>query len=332
MAEVKEIKEIKEILVTGGAGYIGSAVVEGLLKRYIGSKIVVLDNLSKGKIEFVGPAFLNCKDKVEIIKADLRDENVIEEVFQRHKIDTVIHLGAIVDAFTTNRPGKDLECKQVNYEATITLAELAKKYGVGVFVYQSSVSVYSVGEELKEEDEKSPISAYGQYKLMGEKILELADGDFKVVVLRPATVFGYSPGFRYETVINLFAVRAFYGLKLPVFKQALDNNKSYLGIHDNVKAILFALENVDKFNQQVFNVLSFNTNLRNILNVIEEVFGELDINLIDSANVSQQVYTISGEKFYNRGFKPTSSLKTEILRIKKYLGEYGKMVDNQKLF
>jgi nucleoside-diphosphate-sugar epimerase len=318
---------IKEILVTGGAGYVGSAVVEGLLYRYPDSKIIVLDNLSKGKFEFVGPLFLNNKERIEIIKADLRDEKVIEDVFQKHRFDTVIHLAAIVDAFTTNRPGKDLECKQVNYEATITLANLAKKYGVVNFLYQSSVSVYSTGENLKEEDEKSPISAYGQYKLFGEKILELVDNKFKIVVIRPATIFGYSPGFRYETVINLFAVRAFYGMPLPVFREALDNDKSYLGVQDNVRAIFYCLENIDVFNGHIFNVVSFNTNLREILRVLEGIYGKLNVKIIDSANVSQQVYTISGNKFYNRGFKPTSNLKEEMMKVKNYLENYKRMIE-----
>lgn len=320
---------IKEILVTGGAGYVGSALIEPLLDRYKDAKVVVLDNLSKGKFETVGHIFLENKERVEIIKADLRDSNVIESVFQNHHFDTVVHLAAIVDAFNTNRPGKDLETKQVNYEATIKLAEFAKRYGVKNFIYQSSCSVYSIGEEIREEDDKNPISAYGQYKLFGEKILEMADNNFKMIVLRPATIFGYAPGFRYETVINYFAVRAFYGFNLPVFAEALDNNKTYLGIHDNVKAILFSLDNIERFNGHIFNVVSFSTNLRELLGVLEEVYGKLDVKLINAANVSQQTYTVCGEKFYKRGFKPKANLKEEIIRIKKYLEEQKKMLETK---
>src|SRR3989338_979416 len=311
---------MKDILITGGAGYVGSALTKAILvKRKDFNKIIVYDNLSKGRLQAIGHLMDLLKKKLIMIKADIRDPKDMEKVFQNFQIHTVIHLAAIVDAFSTNREGKDTECYFVNDKATKDLATLAKKYKVKDFIYQSSVSVYSKGENLKENDKKSPITAYGITKLKGEEILKLDDENFNLTILRPATVFGYSPGFRYETVINYFIVRAFYKMRLPVFKEALESEKSFIDIEDNVNAILFTLKNMNKMKGQIFNISSFNCNLKAILNVMKRHFPQLEIDLIGTPNITQQPYTISSEKFRSLGFKPKGNLENGVKYFKKYL-------------
>jgi len=311
---------MRDILITGGAGYVGSAMVKGiLLERPDFDRVIIYDNLSKGRLQAIGHLMDLFKKKLIMIKADIRDPKDMEKVFQNFQIHTVIHLAAIVDAFSTNREGKDTECYFVNDKATKDLATLAKKYKVKDFIYQSSVSVYSKGENLKENDKKSPITAYGSTKLKGESILKLDNKEFTVIILRPATVFGYSPGFRYETVINYFIVRAFYGMKLPVFREALESNKSFLGVEDNVKAILFTMKNIEKMKGQIYNMSSFNCNLKTILRAMEKHFPKMQVELLGTPNVTQQPYTISSEKFRALGFKPEGNLDDSIKYFKKYL-------------
>ena len=311
---------MKDILITGGAGYVGSALTKGiLLKRKDFDRVIVYDNLSKGRLQSIGHLIELFKKRLIFFKGDIRDIVDLEKMFKHFHIDTVIHLAAIVDAFSTNREGKDTECVIVNEKATKELARLSKKYKVKNFIYQSSVSVYSKGENLKEDDKKTPLTTYGRAKLKGEEILKLNDPDFNVIILRPATVFGYSPGFRYETVINYFIVRSFYNMKLPVFKEALESQKSFIDIEDNVNAILFTLKNMDRMQGEIYNISSFNCDLKVILNAIKKQFPKTQIELVGTPNVTQQPYTISSEKFRDLGFKPQGDLENAVKYFRKYL-------------
>src|SRR3989344_6201114 len=120
------------ILVTGGAGYVGYSVVKSLARKYPQSKIIIHDNLSKSKLENVTP-LLNLFSNVVMTpweSADIRDYEKFEKVLIEHKPEVVIHFAAIVDAFSTNREGKDVECTIVNHVAAARVAELCKEHGV----------------------------------------------------------------------------------------------------------------------------------------------------------------------------------------------------------
>ncbi len=301
------------ILVTGGAGYVGYTVVEELSKKYPKAKIIIFDNFSKGKVE--GLASLKKKTGNLIVipweKADIRDSESIKEALIKYSPDTVIHLAAIVDAFTTNREGKDKECEIVNYKSAVSTAKLAKEFGVKRFIFQSSVSIYSRGEELDEEAPKDPLSVYGRTKVMAEKeILELNDDLFKVVILRPATIVGYNPCFRYETIINLMCIRSVYKIPINIFESAMYNNKTYLDVKDNAIAIIFALENIDKMKGKYFNVTSFHTNLNKVLEILKRVLREDFVYFMTpQKTISQHVYTINSDKIKKIGFTPKGELE-----------------------
>jgi len=165
------MEDIKKIMVTGGAGYVGYTLVEELSKRYPQSRIIVYDNFSKGRLETSGQ-LLKRFENIEILpweKADIRDYHNFEGAIKKYNPEIVIHLAAIVDAFTTNREGKDRECEIVNYEAAIETAKICKREGVKQFIFQSSISIYSRGEGLHEESPKEPLSTYGRTKLRVEE-------------------------------------------------------------------------------------------------------------------------------------------------------------------
>ena len=150
----------------------------------------------------------------------------------------------------------------------------------------------------------------------------------KTTSLRPATVVGYAPGIRYETVINLFMMYAATGQTLPVFKKALDNEKTFLDILDICRAHEFCLKNLDKVAGKSFNVVSYNITMREFINKLKKHFPNLKINLIDNANVSQQVYTVSGEKFNSLGFVPKPNLDKQIDLMKKYFDRQSEVNKN----
>ena len=299
-------------LITGGAGYIGCKVVEDRIKK--GENIIILDNFSRGKYHVLGPMLKEGDKKKIIEKIDLRDRELVGVLFKKYKITKIIHLAAIVDAFTTNREGKDVECKAVNQDATIQLAKKAKENGVKKFIYQSTVSLYSQGENLTEDAEKNPLSVYGlTKKIAEEEILGMADENFKAVSIRPATEVGWSPAFGEQTIVNLSCVRGVYNIPLDIFESALDGLKSYLYIGDNIEAINFLEENIDKFNGKAFNAVSFHASLRQVIDMIEKYLGrKIPINIIKENKINQQVYTISGELLKQSGFNSKGTLKLAI--------------------
>jgi UDP-glucose 4-epimerase len=303
------------ILVTGGAGYMGYSLIEELGRRYPDSRIIIYDNFSKGRVE--GLVSLREKVEVEVVpweKGDIRDGDNFRQVVEKYRPEIVIHLAAIVDAFTTNREGKDRECEIVNYEGAVNVARIAKENGVRDFIGISTVSIYSRGEELTEEAEKEPLSAYGKAKLKAEtEILQMSDDNFRVVVLRPATLVGYNPCFRYETIINLMCIRSVYKIPINLFASAITGNKTYLHVNDCARAIVFSLENIEKMKQDYFNMSSFHTNLDVVMRLLKELVGEeFPYYIIDEKKINQQVYTINSDKIKGLGFRPEESIEGTI--------------------
>jgi UDP-glucose 4-epimerase len=308
------MKNSKKIVITGGAGYIGTEVVKTFLKSRDFSEVIIFDNFSKGRIENVGFLKEAYPKKLIIQKVDIRDSAQIKSQIEKYKPNSVAHLAAIVDAFETNRLGKDLECEDVNHVAAVSFAKICKKGGVKNFIFQSTVSLYSRGEDLTEDAPKEPLSTYGRAKMLAEKkILKLNDRKFNVSILRPATAVGYNSGFRYETIINRSCIRAVYGIFERYFESALESPKSYLDIKDNAKAILFALKNMTKMRGDIFNISSFNTTLVEVASIIEKNLGEkFKYEIVKEKSINQQVYTISSDKIRKLGFKPDGELKTII--------------------
>ncbi len=316
------------ILITGGAGYVGYSFTKRMAEKYPESTIVVYDSFVKARIENFGKLISEYKN-IELIpweKADIRDEKNIIEVMERFHPEIVVHLAAIVDAFTTNREGKDVECMKVNYEATVNLAKISKTYDVKKFFFQSSVSIYSRGEELTEISPIEPLSAYGKSKhLAEEEIYKLVDVNFKVTSLRSATIVGYNPSFRYETIINLLCVRAVFDVEATIFESALSNPKSYLTLEDEVSAIEFLLENIDRTSGQSFNAKSFNTTLEEVLGEIKKYIINPKYKVVEQKTINQQVYTINDDKIRSIGFKPQGNLSdtikltvTSLLKLKEF--------------
>lgn len=299
------------ILVTGGAGYVGYSATRALARRYPQSSVIIFDNFVKGRLENI--ALIRKYPNVSIVpweKADIRDTHNIEAALKEYQPDIVVHLAAIVDAFTTNREGKDIETNIVNNIAAVRLAELSKQHGVKTFIYQSTVSMYSRGEELTEDAPKEPLSTYGVSKYEAEKsILKLDDSSFNVCALRSATMVGYNPSFRYETIINMLCIRSVYGMTTTLFESALKNPKSYLSIEDEAAAILFSIENIASMKGEAFNVVSFNTDLNEVVAAIKETGVTPLVSVATENTINQQVYTVNADKIRRLGFTPTGTVR-----------------------
>jgi nucleoside-diphosphate-sugar epimerase len=170
--------------------------------------------------------------------------------------------------------------------------------------------MYSRGEELKEDSPKEPLSTYGVAKYEAEKsILALSDEAFKVCALRSATIIGYNPSFRYETIINMLCIRSVYGMKTTVFESALKNPKSYLALEDEAAGVIFAIENIDRMKGEAYNISSFNTDLETVISAIEATGTKPLAHIGGEKTINQQVYTINADKIKAMGFKPSANIQ-----------------------
>lgn len=232
------------ILVTGGAGYIGSVLMRELLKA--GHDIKCLDTLFFG-IEPIN----DIENQIDIIEADIRtfDSNILKN------IDVVMHLGAISRPDPTEEFDPQLYY-EINHQGTSRLANLSKKKGVKRFIFSSTCSVYGFQDELiTEESKPNPLEIYGKTKLLAEKdALKLSDDNFSVTILRNATVYGLSPKMRFDLVVNgmTWALQEFGTIKVM-----RDGTQWRPNVHvlDVVKAFMTVMNSDIKLvNGEIYNV------------------------------------------------------------------------------
>lgn len=234
------------VLVIGGAGYIGSALVPLLLKN--GHRVRVLDMMLFGRSPLA-----ECQDhpQLEIVEGDFRHINNIVRALK--DVDTVVHLGAIV-----GDPACNLDESltiDINLSATRMIAELARTHGVRRFLFASTCSVYGASPDLLDErSESKPVGIYGDTKLASEKVLlAMSSPEFAVTVLRFATIFGLSGRTRFDLVVNLLTAKARVDGEITVFSG--QQWRPFVHVEDAARAIVMSIEApVTTVEGQIFNV------------------------------------------------------------------------------
>lgn len=205
------MNNLKTVLVTGGAGYVGSVLVPKLLDR--GYRVKVLDLYIYGE-----DVLDSAKDNpcLEQIKGDIRDQKLLKKALG--DCSAVIHLACI-----SNDPTFELNpdlSRSINYDAFEPLVRISKESGVKRFIYASTCSVYGVSDKefVTEDHPLLPITDYNKYKGLCEPILlKYQSPDFTTVVIRPATVCGYSPRQRFDLTVNILTNNAFNLNRITVF-------------------------------------------------------------------------------------------------------------------
>src|SRR5882672_9406406 len=238
----------RTVLVIGGAGYIGSALLPKLLQR--GHRVRLLDRFFYGTDPILP---ILDHPNLEIVKADFRRVDKLVECMRG--ADAVIHLGAIV-----GDPACALDTDltiEVNLIGTRTIAEVAKGYGIRRFIFASTCSVYGASSDdqlLTEESPLNPVSLYAVTKLASEKLLmNLASESFSPTCLRFSTIFGLSGRTRFDLVVNLLTAKAVIEGKITI--EGGHQWRPFLHVDDAALALLHTLEApLPKVHNEFFNV------------------------------------------------------------------------------
>ncbi|HIM73178.1 MAG TPA: SDR family NAD-dependent epimerase/dehydratase, partial [Alphaproteobacteria bacterium] len=202
---------IETVMVTGGAGYVGAVLVPKLLQKGYSVR-----NLDLFMFQDYDSEAAKAADTLKLIKGDIRDQELLKDVLQG--CDAVIHLACI-----SNDPSFELNPtlgKSINFDAFEPLVRISKESGVKRFIYASSSSVYGISEteNVTEEHPLRPVTDYSKYKGLCEPILlDEQSSDFTPVIIRPATVCGYSPRQRLDLIVNILTNHAVNRGRITVF-------------------------------------------------------------------------------------------------------------------
>jgi len=276
------------VLVTGGAGYVGSVLVPKLIAE--GHKVTVLDLYLYGDDLFDA---LKGNPNLRQVKGDLRDPAVVADALKG--CDAVIHLACI-----SNDPSYDLDPnlgKSINYDAFRPLVRAAKAAGVKRFIYASSSSVYGVKDEAEVTEDLSlePLTDYSKFKALCEQeLLEEREPGFVVCTIRPSTVCGYAPRQRLDVVVNIFTNQAFHNGKIRV--TGGPQKRPNIHIEDMCRVYLHLLQQEDdKIDGKIWNAGDTNYPISELAAIVKKVVGQhVEIEMFPTND--PRSYHVSGKK------------------------------------
>ena len=314
------MQQVNHILVTGGAGYVGSALVPRLLDE--GYRVTVLDLYLYGEQVF---GEYHDHPGLREVKGDLRDRQVVAKAV--HSCDAVIHLACI-----SNDPSFELNPelgKSINLDAFRPLVEQSVQAGVSRFVYASSSSVYGIKNEpnVHEGMALDPLTDYSRYKADCEQILlEYQSSEFTTVTIRPATVCGYAPRQRLDVVVNILTNLAYHKREITIFGG--DQLRPNIHIQDMVDAYLLILGAArEKVAGKIFNAGYENQPVRELAEAVKAVVGE-DVSLVTTPTDDNRSYHISSQRIADElGFIAKRSIK-EAAQDLVYAFEHGLLPDS----
>ena len=295
-----------KIFITGGAGYVGAVLTPYLISK--GYKVTVLD------LMIYGENVLQKNPNLKIIKGDIRDTKMLKRELPGH--DILIHLACI-----SNDPSFELNPelgKSINLDAFSPLVNISKKSGINRFIYASSSSVYGIKDEpnVNERMSLEPLTDYSKFKADCETILlKNKSNDFIPIVIRPATVCGYSPRQRLDVVVNILTNLAYHKKEISVFGG--EQLRPNIHIMDMVRAYDYLINaSSNSVSGQIFNAGYENQTVNHLASLVKKVIGP-DVKIKYLKSDDNRSYHISSKKIKDvLGFETKKTIEDAIKDLK----------------
>lgn len=294
-----------KVLVTGGAGYIGSVLTNSLAK--LGHNVTVLDNFFF-KQEYIKSRLF--RKNINIVHGDIRNDNLLYELIKKN--DVIIPLAALVGAPLCDK--YPVDAVKINQESIYNLKNMLSKEQIVIFPVSNSG--YGIAEKnllCTETSKLNPISLYGKTKVNAEEIIMSRENS---ISLRLATVFGMSPRMRVDLLVNDFVYQSLLTKHLRIFEGNFKRN--FVHIEDVVNVFIFMINNFNKHKNNVFNFGLENENLSKIelANKIQTHVKDVIIEKSEfDSDPDKRDYIVSNKKILSTGFNFTKSLDGGILEL-----------------
>lgn len=301
---------MKNVLVTGGAGYVGCILIPKLLEEGYCVKVLDLFLYGAHVLDHV-----SSNPALTLIRGDIRDKSLLKKEIAG--MDAVIHLACI-----SNDPSYELNpdlSRTINYDASLSLIDIAKEAGVQRFIFASSSSVYGVKKEphVTEDLPLEPLTDYSKYKALCEEyLLGQQTDDFTVLILRPATVCGYSPRLRLDLTVNILTNHAINHGKIIVLGG--DQKRPNIHIDDIAELYVEALRYPRaKIAGKIFNCGYENHTVREIAEIVKRVLAKDDLVIEVKPSDDKRSYSISSQKIKDElGFVPRRTIADAVRDLK----------------
>ncbi|MDL0132056.1 NAD(P)-dependent oxidoreductase [Halobacterium salinarum] len=304
------------VLVTGGCGYIGSALLPQLLDDETVDHVTVLDNLTAGTPRNLMGLGLGTADQLEFQRGDIREYGDVENAMR--DTDTVIHLAAITGADSTHERRE--ETFDVNYEGTENVVRAAGKLDVENVVFASSCNLYgrASSTDIDESVEPDPLNPYAEAKYEAETRVREAQAEygFDATALRMSTNYGHSPGVRFNLVVNYFVFRALTDRPLTVYGDG-SNWRPFIHVQDAASAYKHAALNPNQWSQDVYNVGANEQNyqVETIAEIVQdELNHDLEITYLRDEHPGPS-YHVNFDRLKETGFTPEYSLRESVREL-----------------
>jgi nucleoside-diphosphate-sugar epimerase len=293
-----------KILITGGAGYLGSVIVGKMLNA--GYEVIVLDKLLFNQTSLLQ---YTSNPNFKFNYGDVRNENLLQKLCV--EADVIIPLAAIV-GFPACASEPQL-AKEINFKQILNIVRFGKGKKI---LYPNTNSGYGIAKgqtECTEESPLTPISVYGQTKCDAENFLRTSTN---AIVFRLATVFGVSPRMRTDLLVNDFTYKAITDKYIVVFEKSFKRN--FIHVEDVANAFLFMLENYDEYRGEVFNMGLSDANLskQELLEKIQQHVKDFAVVYDDYyEDPDKRNYIVSNKKIEATGWKPEWDLDRGIKQL-----------------
>ena len=295
---------MKKVAITGGGGYVGSALVPHLAGR--GWDVKVIDLFLYGEPVLDG---VRCSR----IRGDIRDEGLLRREFRG--MDAVIHLACV-----SNDPSFELDPilgRSINYDAFPGLLRACRDEGVARLIYASSSSVYGVREEpeVREDTPCTPLTDYSRFKLLCESLLRESDFRGEWVIVRPSTVCGHATRMRFDLVVNILTINALLRQAITVFGGT--QLRPNINIEDMVEAYQVLLEAPGgKIQGRTFNVGYENYSVSRLAELVKSAVGDPKVTISVSPSNDLRSYHVNSNLIRETlGFAPRHSLEEAVQSI-----------------